>query len=74
MCGGGFSGFMHCEGCMMVNRRVVSLGSFMSSEATGRSRMALRESRDVRKDVLGLVLSPSGSLAMIPQVDCMCSV
>ena len=64
------SGLMNCnhEVCMMVNRGVVSLGSFLSSEEAGRSRVALRESREVRRDVLVPCLFQLGSLAMITLV------
>jgi hypothetical protein len=62
------------EACMMVNRGIVSLGSFLSSEEAGRSRVTLRESRDVRRDVLVPGLSPLGSLVMITLVGCMWSV
>jgi hypothetical protein len=53
---------------MVVSRGVVSLGSFLSSEVAGRSRVALRVSREVRKEILGPGLSPFGSLTMITMV------
>jgi hypothetical protein len=40
---------------MVVSRGVVSLGSFLSSEVAGRIRVALRVSREVRRNVLGPV-------------------
>ena len=68
--GGRLSGFMNCshEVCMEVSRGVVSLGSFLSSEVAGRSRVALRLSREVRREVSGPGVSPVGSLAMITLV------
>ena len=68
--GGRFSGLMNCnhEVCMVVSRGVVSLGSFLSSELAGKSRVALRVSMEVRRIVLGPGLSPFGSLAMITLV------
>jgi hypothetical protein len=51
--------FSH-EACMVVSRRVVSLGSFPSSMLAGRSRVALRVSREARREVLGPDLSPFG--------------
>ena len=48
----------------MVSRGVVSLGSFLCSVIAGRSSVALSVSREVRRAVLGHVLSPLGSLAM----------
>ena len=53
---------------MVVCRGVVSLGSFLSSEMAGRSRVAPRVSREVRREVLGLGVSPFGSLAMVTLV------
>jgi len=38
---------------MVVSRGVVSLGSFLSSVVAGRSRVALRVSREVRREVFG---------------------
>ena len=62
------------EMCMVVSSGVVSLGSFLSSVVAGRSRVALRVSKEVRMEVLGLGLSPLGSLAMMTLVGCMWSV
>ena len=72
MCDSRFSGFMNGshEGCIRVERGVVSLGNFLSSEETGRSRVAMRESMVVRRDALIPTLSPFGSLAMMTSVDC----
>ena len=50
--------------CMVVWRGVVSLGSFLCSVLEGRSRVARSVSREVRRAVLGPVLSAFGSLAM----------
>ncbi len=68
--GGRLSGLMNCshEVCMVVSRGVVSLGSFLSSVVAGRSRVALRADREVRRAVLGPGLSPFGSLAIITLV------
>ncbi len=49
---------------MVVSRGVVSLGSFLCSVVAGRSSVALSVSREVRRAVLGPILSPLGSLAM----------
>ena len=57
-----------------MNRGVVSLGSFLSSEEAGRSRVAIREYRHDRRDVILHGLSPLESLAMITLVGCMWSV
>ncbi len=67
MCGGSLSGVMHFshEACMVMSRGVVSLGSFLSFVVDGRSKVALRVSREVRKEVLGPGLSPFNNLAMI---------
>ena len=75
MCGGRLSGvlnFSH-EMCMVVSRGVVSLGSFLSSIVAGRSKVALRVSREVRREVLGPGLSPFDNLAMITLVGWICS-
>jgi hypothetical protein len=68
--GGRLSGAMNCshEMCMMVSRGVVSFGSFLSCMVAGRSRVALRVSREVRMEDSGPGLSPFGSLAMITLV------
>ena len=70
MYGGRLSDLMNCshERFMMVSRGVVPLESFLSSEEAARSRVAITEPRDVRRDVLVPVLSPLGSLAMITLV------
>ena len=44
---------------------MVSLGSFLCFVVDGRSRVALRVSREVRREVLGPGLSPIGSLVVI---------
>ena len=61
------SGLVNCshEVCMVVSRGAVSLGSFLSSEGAGRSRVAQGLSREVRREVLGPSLSPFGSSAMM---------
>jgi hypothetical protein len=46
---------------MVVSRDLLSLESFLSSEEAGKSRIALREFREIRRDVLGHGLSPLGS-------------
>ena len=76
LCEGRLSGVINFiqEVCMVVSRGVVSLGSFLCSVVDGRSRVALRVSRDVRRAVLGPVLSPFGSLAMSTFVGEMCNV
>ncbi len=48
---------------MVVRRGVMSLGSFLCSVVAGSSSVALRVSREVRRVVLGPVLSPFGNLA-----------
>ena len=60
--------------CMVVSRGVVSFGSFLCSVVVGRSSVALRLSREVRRAVLGPVLSTFGSLAMRAFVGEMCNV
>ena len=49
---------------MVVSRGVVSLGSSVCSVVTGMSSVALSVSKEVRRAVLGPVLSPLGSVAM----------
>ncbi len=63
---GKLSGVMNFiqEVCMVVSRGVVSLGSFLCSVVAGRSSVAIRVSREVRRAFWGPVLSPFGSLAM----------
>ena len=72
MCDGRFSGFMNGshEECIGVERGVVFLGSFLSSNEAVRSRVALGESMAVRRDTLFPGLSPLGSLAMMLSVGC----
>ena len=53
---------------------VVSLGRFLCSVVAGRSSVTLRVSREVRRVVLGPVLSQCGSLAMSTFVGEMCRV
>ena len=74
--GGRLSGVMNCshEVCMAVSRGVVSSRGFMSSEVAGRSRVALRVSREIQREVLGHGLSPFKSLAMITPVGWMWSM
>ena len=76
LCVGQLSGVRNCihEVCMVVNNGVVSLGSFLCFVVTGRSSVALRVSREVRRAVFGPVLSAFGSLAMITFVGEMCRV
>jgi hypothetical protein len=59
---------------MMVISCVLSLGSFRSSVVVGRSRVALRVSKEVWIEVLGPGLSALGSLAMMTLVGWMWSV
>ena len=58
----------------MVVSGVLSVGNFLSSVVAGRSRLALRVSSEVRREVLGPGLSPFGSLAMITFVGWICRV
>ena len=76
LCEGRLSGVMNFiqEVCMVVSRGVVSLGSFLCSMAAGRSSVALRLSREVRRAVLWPALSPFGRLAMRTFVGEMCNV
>jgi hypothetical protein len=76
LCEGRLSGVMNFiqEVCIVVHMGVVSLGSFLCSVVAGRSRVALRVSREVRRAVLGPVVSPFGSLAMSTFVGEMCNV
>ena len=76
MCGGRLSGVMNCshEMCMVVSRGVVSLGSFLSSIAAVRSKVALRVSMEVRREDLGRGLSPFSNLAMMTLVGWIWSV
>ena len=59
---------------MVVSRGVVSLGSFLCSVVACRSSVALRVFREVRRAVLGPVLSPFVSLAMSTFLGEMCRV
>ena len=59
---------------MVVIRGVVSLGSFLCYVVAGRCSVALKVSKEVRRAVLGPVLSPFGSLAMSTFVGGMCRV
>jgi hypothetical protein len=76
LCEGRLSAVMNViqEVCIVALMGVVSLGSFMCSVVVGRSNVALRVSREVRRAVLGPVLSPFGSLAMSTFVGEMCNV
>ncbi len=67
---------MYCchKMCMVVSSGVVSLGSFLSFVVAGRSRVAMRESKEFRRKVLGPGLSQFGSLAMMTLVYWMWSV
>ena len=49
---------------MVVSWGVVSLGRFLCSVVEGRSRVALRVSKEVRRAAFGPDLSAFGSLAM----------
>ena len=62
------------EACMVVSRGVVSEGNFLNSVDVGRSRVALRVSREVRRKVFGPGLSLFGNLAIITLVVWMCRV
>ena len=61
------------EVCMVVNRGMVSLGSFLSSIVDGSNKVALRVSREVRRKVLGPGLAPFDSLVMMTSVGWICS-
>jgi hypothetical protein len=69
-------GVINCihEVCMVVSRGVLSVGSFLSYVVAARSRVALRVSSAVQREVLGPGLSPFGCLAMITIVGWMCRV
>ena len=76
LCGGRVSVlryFIH-DVCMLVFWGVVSLGSFLCSVVEGRSRLALKVSREARRAVFGPVVSAFGSLAMSTFVGEMCRV
>ena len=57
MFGGRLSGMINYfhEVCRVVSRGVLSVGNFLSSMVAGRSRVTLRVSSDVRREVLGPV-------------------
>ena len=59
---------------MVVSRGVVSEGNFPNSVGAGRSRVALRVYREVRREVLGPGLSQFDNLAMITLMGWMCRV
>ena len=67
---GTLSGALNCnhEVSMVVSIGVVSFGSFLSSEDAGSSRVALRVSREVRREVLRPGVSPFGIRAMVTLV------
>ena len=65
--------FVH-DVCMLVCWGVVSLGSFLCSVVEGRSSVALKLSREVRRAVLGPVLSAFESLDRNTSVGEMCRV
>ena len=65
--------FSH-EACIVVCRGAVSLGNFVYSVIAGRSKVALRVSREVRREVLGPSLSSFGTLAIITLVGWICRV
>ena len=76
VCGGRLSGminFSH-EACKVVSRGVISLGTFPSSVVDGKSKVALRISMEIRREVLGPYLSPFGNLAMITLLGWICNV
>ena len=69
----GARNFIH-EVCMVVFSDVVSLGSVLCSVVAGRSNVAIRVSREVRRAFLGPVVSALRSLAMSTFVGEMCRV
>ena len=76
MCAGRLSGFINFihEVCMVLFSGVVSLGNFLCSVVAGRSSVALRGSREVRRADLGPGLSAFGSQAMSTFVGEICRV
>ena len=60
--------------CMVVSKGDVSLGSFICSVVEGRSRVALRVSMDVLREILLPGLPPLGSRANLTLVGWMCNV
>ena len=67
---------MYCnhDVCMLLCWGVVSLGSFLCYVVVGRSNVARRVSSEVRRAVLGSVLSAFGSLDKSASVWGMCRV
>ena len=59
---------------MVVSKGVISLGSYLSSVVAGMIQVALRVSKEVRREVSGPGLSPFGNLAMMKHVSWICSV
>ncbi len=59
---------------MVVSKGAASFGGFLCSVVEGRSRMALRMSMEVLREILLPGLSPLGSRAIITLVDWMCNV
>ncbi len=59
---------------MVVSRGVVFDGNFLDSVDGGRSKVALRVSREFRREILGPGLSPFSILAIITLVGWMCKV
>ena len=66
--------FFSQEACIIVCRGVLSLGNFLCSVFAGSSRVALRVSREVRREVLGPGLSSFSNLTMITLVGWICRV
>ena len=60
--------------CIVVSRGVVSLGSFLCSVVEGRSKVALRVSMEVLREVLPPDSSPLGKRASMTLVGWICSV
>jgi hypothetical protein len=59
---------------MVVSRDLVSLGNFPSRVIAGRSKVALRVSREVQREFLGPGLSPFGNLIMLTLMSWICRV
>ena len=59
---------------MVVSKGLVSLGCFLCSVVAGRSSVALRVSKEVRRAVLRPVLSPFGCLDLSTFMGGMCRV
>ncbi len=66
--------YFNQEVCTVVSKGVACLGIFLCFIVAGSSSVALRVSMEVRRAVLGPVLFPFGSLAMITYVGGMCRV